>query len=69
MNIQLLTMFFFGMLARHSRLRREEGGASVLEWAIIAAVVVTAAAGLGIIITNIVTKKGAELQRCSDGGC
>ena len=69
MNIQLLTILFTGLLARHSRLRQQEGGASVLEWALIAAVVVADAAVLGTIITRIVSQKGQELENCSDGSC
>ena len=39
-------------------------GASAIEWAIIAAITVVAAVGIGAIVYNIVTKKSATLQKC-----
>jgi Flp pilus assembly pilin Flp len=54
---------------RAQRLRhteRDERGASVLEWALIAAVVVVAASIIGAVIINIVTRKSTELDHCAD---
>ncbi|RLV47858.1 hypothetical protein D9V37_17220 [Nocardioides mangrovicus] len=58
-----------GMFARFERLRREEGGASVLEWALIAAVVVLAASIIGAAIMGIVNKKKGEMCDNAGGGC
>ena len=41
-------------------------GASALEWAIIAAVVVVAASVIGGVIFQIVEDKGTELERCAN---
>lgn len=51
--------------ARFRQLRRDEAGASVLEWAMIAAVVVVAAALIGATIFNIVQDKSGDLEKCS----
>jgi Flp pilus assembly pilin Flp len=55
-----------GMVARAQRLRHEERGASVLEWALIAAVVVVAASIIGGVIFNIVQNKSADLEDCAN---
>ena len=44
----------------------DEDGASALEWAIIAAILVVAATGIGAIIMNIVKDKGSALQNCAN---
>ena len=41
-------------------------GASALEWAIISAIVVTAAVVIGGIIYNVVQDKGATLENCAN---
>jgi hypothetical protein len=41
-------------------------GATALEWAIISAILVTAAVLIGGIIYGVVQKKGDTLQQCSD---
>lgn len=51
---------------RPRRAERGERGASVLEWALIAAVVVVAASILGAIIIKIVTDKGQALEDCAN---
>jgi hypothetical protein len=43
-----------------------ELGASALEWAIIAAVVVVAASVIGGVIYNIVETKSEQLQECAN---
>lgn len=48
------------------RARRDERGASVLEWALIAAVVVVAASIIGAVIFGIVEDKSAQLEECAD---
>lgn len=55
-----------GAFARFNRLRRSEAGASVLEWALIAAVVVVAAGIIGAVIIKIVNDKSSQLEQCSD---
>lgn len=52
--------------ARFRRLRQDEAGASVLEWALIAAVVVVAASIIGAVIFNIVQDKSSELENCAN---
>ena len=51
----------------HARdLRRNERGATVLEWALIAAVVVVAASIIGGVIFNIVQNKSNDLEDCAN---
>ena len=52
--------------ARFQRTRQEESGASVLEWALIAAVVVVAASIIGAVIFNIVQNKSSQLDDCAN---
>jgi len=52
--------------ARFQRMRRDESGATVLEWALIAAVVVVAASIIGAVIFNIVQDKSAQLDDCAN---
>jgi Flp pilus assembly pilin Flp len=52
--------------ARFRRIRQDEAGASVLEWALIAAVVVVAASIIGAVIFNIVQDKSGELENCAN---
>jgi len=59
-------IMFQGAFARFKRRRLEEGGASVLEWALIAAVVVVAAGIIGAVIIKIVNSKASQLDQCSD---
>jgi len=59
-------IMFQGAFARFQRLRKEEDGASVLEWALIAAVVVVAAGIIGAVIIKIVNNKAGQLDQCSD---
>jgi Flp pilus assembly pilin Flp len=46
--------------------RRNEIGATVLEWALIAAVVVVAASVIAAVIFRIVENKGADLEACAN---
>jgi Flp pilus assembly pilin Flp len=52
----------------HARFRRvrDEAGATVLEWALIAAVVVVAASIIGAVIFNIVQDKSSQLDDCAN---
>lgn len=43
-----------------------DAGASALEFAIIAAIVVVAASVIGAVIYNVVDKKSSKLQTCAD---
>ncbi len=55
-----------GAFARFHRVRKEEDGATVLEWALIAAVVVVAASIIGAVIFNIVQDKSGKLNDCAN---
>lgn len=56
-----------GMVARAQRLHRAgERGASVLEWALIAAVLVVAASIIGAVVFNIVQNKSNDLEDCAN---
>jgi Flp pilus assembly pilin Flp len=46
--------------------RNSEEGASALEWAIIAAILVVAATTIGAIVVNIVKDKGSQLEQCAN---
>lgn len=43
-------------------------GASALEWAVISAILVTAAVIIGGIVVNVVKNKGSQLSNCANGG-
>ncbi|MFT4082984.1 MAG: hypothetical protein QM638_10390 [Nocardioides sp.] len=51
---------------RARAMRRDERGASVLEWALIAAVVVVAASIIGAVIFKIVNDKSSSLEDCAN---
>lgn len=55
-------------LARHSALRAQprDLGASALEWAIISAILVTAAVVIGGVIYRVVQTKSATLETCAN---
>ncbi|HET6166191.1 MAG TPA: hypothetical protein VFE07_05140 [Marmoricola sp.] len=52
--------------ARVRSIRQDEAGATVLEWALIAAVVVVAASIIGAVIFNIVNDKSSQLNDCAN---
>ena len=49
-------------------LARKDRGASALEWALIAAVVVAAAALIGAAVWNVIDTRAAEVTRCGGVG-
>jgi Flp pilus assembly pilin Flp len=51
---------------RARQARSDDEGASALEWAIIAAILVVAATTIGAIIYRIVQDKGATLEQCAN---
>lgn len=55
-----------GAIGEARDLRRDERGATVLEWALIAAVIVVAASVIGAVVFNIVTDKSASLEECAN---
>ncbi|GAB2743876.1 hypothetical protein [Nocardioides pakistanensis] len=55
-----------GAFAQARAARRSETGASVLEWALIAAVIVVAASIIGGVVFNIVQNKSTELEDCAN---
>lgn len=63
--VTLAAILVQGLHSRALR-KRDEGGASVLEWALIAAVVVVAASIIGAVIFNIVQTKSAKLNDCAN---
>ena len=64
--ISLAVLLLQDAHARFRRLRDDESGASVLEWALIAAVVVVAASIIGAVIFNIVQNKSTQLDDCAN---
>lgn len=59
-------MMFQIALVRRDALRAQprDLGASALEWAIISAILVSAAVLIGGIIYNVIKNKGADLTKC-----
>ncbi|WP_240977763.1 hypothetical protein [Knoellia koreensis] len=53
-------------LLRAQMARRDERGASALEWALIAAVVVVAASIIGGVVYRIVSNKSSQLENCAN---
>lgn len=51
---------------RRVRAGGADRGASALEWAVIAAVLVVAASAIGVVVYNVVTEKGAALEECAN---
>lgn len=47
-------------------LARQDRGASALEWALIAAVVVVAAALIGAAVFNVIQARAAQVQQCGN---
>lgn len=64
--ISLAVLLLQDAHARFRRIRADEAGASVLEWALIAAVVVVAASIIGAVIFNIVQDKSTQLDDCAN---
>lgn len=58
-------LFGYAMLRRDALRYREDSelGASAIEWAIISAIVVAAAVGLGLVIVAVINKKQDEIQQ------
>ncbi|AKU18066.1 hypothetical protein [Luteipulveratus mongoliensis] len=50
--------------ARHRAHTAREEGASALEWAIIAAIVVVAATAVGAVVYKVVTNKASQIDNC-----
>jgi len=63
--ISLAVMLLQDAHSRFRRIRRSEDGASVIEWAMIAAIVVVAASVIGVVVMKIVTNKSAQLDDCA----
>lgn len=53
---------------RRDLLANKDRGASALEWALIAAVVVVAAALIGAAVYNVVESRAAQVQECGNVG-
>ncbi|SOC57519.1 hypothetical protein [Ornithinimicrobium cerasi] len=52
--------------AHEQLLADKERGASALEWALIAAVVVVAAALIGAAVFNVIQTRAAQVQQCGN---
>jgi Flp pilus assembly pilin Flp len=52
--------------AQEQLLADKERGASALEWALIAAVVVVAAALIGAAVFNVIQTRAAQVQQCGN---
>ena len=63
--ISLAVLLLKDAHARFQRLRSDEDGASVLEWAMIAAIVVVAASVIGVVVMRIVNDKSSQLDDCA----
>jgi len=63
--IPLAVMLLQDAYCRARRLRREEMGASVIEWALIAAVSVLAVSIIAVVVVDIVNKKSSDLNDCA----
>lgn len=63
---ELAVIMWQGAFARFDRKRHDEGGATVLEWALIAAVVVVAASIVAAVIIKIVNQKSNDLESCAN---
>jgi Flp pilus assembly pilin Flp len=53
---------------RRDLLATKDRGASALEWALIAAVVVVAAALIGAAVYNVIESRAAQVQECGTVG-
>ncbi len=61
------TLWRYGVArARTVRERDLDRGATALEWAVISAILVTAAVFIGGIVYTVVQDKGADLQQCAN---
>jgi Flp pilus assembly pilin Flp len=63
--ISLAIMLLQDAHFRFRRIRQSEDGASVIEWAMIAAIVVVAASVIGVVVMKIVTNKSDQLDECA----
>jgi hypothetical protein len=69
MSVEFLrVMVGYAMARAHNqraKARRGESqlGASALEWAIISAILVVAALGIGVVVKNVIDKRSAEIQK------
>ena len=63
--ITLAVMLLQDAHFRFRRIRQSEDGASVIEWAMIAAIVVVAASVIGVVVMRIVTDKSQQLDDCA----
>jgi Flp pilus assembly pilin Flp len=63
--IDLAVMLLQDAHFRFRRARQSEDGASVIEWAMIAAIVVVAASVIGVVVMKIVTNKSQQLDDCA----
>lgn len=72
MNVEVQfvrAMVGYALARAHNQRARARGGsrnqlgASALEWAIISAILVTAALGIGVIVKNVIDKRTGEIQK------
>ena len=58
----------YALRVQRDLLARKDRGASALEWALIAAVVVVAAALIGAAVYNVIQTRAAQVERCGNVG-
>ncbi len=64
LNIAILILQL--SIGRMKEIRRDERGASAIEWAVIAAIAIVAASAIGAVVYNIVTGRAQNIQDCAD---
>jgi Flp pilus assembly pilin Flp len=63
------TLWRYGLLrAQQSRGKDLDRGATALEWAVISAILVTAAVLVGGIVYNVVSNKSKAIEQCGGAG-
>ena len=58
----------YALRVRRDLLTHRDRGASALEWALIAAVVVVAAALIGAAVYNVISTRAAQVESCGNMG-
>ncbi|WP_066638848.1 hypothetical protein [Serinicoccus hydrothermalis] len=62
------SMRAYALRVRRDLLAHKDRGASALEWALIAAVVVVAAALIGAAVYNVIQTRAAQVEQCGNVG-
>ncbi|GAA4879433.1 hypothetical protein [Serinicoccus chungangensis] len=62
------SMRAYALRVRRDLIAQKDRGASALEWALIAAVVVVAAALIGAAVYNVIATRAAQVESCGNVG-